>query len=122
MRLGLWNRAFVVFAVLTLAALPVVGLFMVNQHSSDRITDQQSFCMKMNDHIHDKDMALWVKGSDMCLQDAIKAANHPLDNWGLWRDGLGFAAGLVVFAYLFIWSISATARWVWAGRKVPIAK
>ena len=122
MRLGLWNRLFAVAAILVLVVLPLAGVAMINQGHADSIADQQAFCMKVNDRIHDKDMALWSKGNDVCLQDALKAiGNHP-DNWILWRDGLGFAAGLVVFSYLLLWGISATARWVWAGRKEPIAK
>jgi hypothetical protein len=120
MKLGMWNRLFAVAAILTLVTLPLVGVAMTNQQKADTIIDMQKFCMKMNNQTHGKDMALWSKGEDACLERATKAINEPSENWAVWRTTFAFAAGLVVFAYLLLWAISATARWVWAGRKARL--
>ena len=122
MRLGLWNRLYVVFAALTLAILPLIGLAIVSEQHFDTIADQEKFCLRMNDQIHDKDkdINLWVKGSELCYHDARTAIGSPFDRWEVWRGALAFTVGAVVILYLLAWAINATARWIWAGRKQPI--
>lgn len=121
MRLGLWNRLYVVFAALTLAILPLIGLAIVSEQHFDTIADQEKFCLRMNDQIHDKDkdINLWVKGSELCYHDARTAIGSPFDRWEVWREGLAFAIGAIVVFYALARAIAATVRWVWAGRKQP---
>ena len=117
MRLGMWNRLYVVVAALALLVVPLAAEVKMMGSRDQTITDQQHFCIKMNDQVRAKDINLWLKGNQMCYDDAMKATIQHPDLLAFWRDGLvATAIGLVLLYLLLLGSVS-TFRWVRRGKE-----
>ena len=126
MRLGLWNRLAIVLAVPTIFAFPI--LYIGNGDATERafIDGAQIDCMNRADPILRKPMSdphEYERAVRLCEQTAtsnMKMLIGPV--WPRYRQIAWEMLWTVVGAYIVLWLLVRIIRWVWAGRKVPIAK
>lgn len=115
--LGFWNRLAIVATVLALIVIPAwVYIDTVDSLNTTKTLmlescRKQALVHQLPNGLADFDK---IRAADkLCWEDF---ARRPEANSTIWREALAATMLLCAFVYGLIWSIIATAKWVWRGR------
>lgn len=111
-KLGFWNRLAFVITVLATVLSPIIGTVMVRYDYYELSKTFYDYCRKS---LPDIASPLYDAQSKQCWDEYVKPYDGP--GWDfIWSVGWG-ALAICAIVYVLIWAITATCRWVWAGRK-----
>lgn len=126
MRLGLWNRLaivatglFVVFAPIWIMRDMAVASRESGLRGSKLCHDYAS--AKLKTDIRDHKAITFPKDATDCYNEDDHRFYYQM-NWNDWLVGAAGSLAFCAAIYALIWLAVFATRWVWAGRKVPIAK
>lgn len=118
MRLGFWNRLAIVASGLALLVVPAAIWLDIARSSSEASVERHALCIDRanSDYQRHHDTNAYEADGERCW-DEVMAATSKGPGWpDYWSFFLGTAAGCAI-VYLMLFGITATVKWVWAGRK-----
>lgn len=116
MKLGFWNRLAIAVTVLAVVVAPLAFMVVNFNELKDTAGSAYQLCTSLADEGSGDAAAAAEKCDNQMFAD-LRMAQHESYSWPLWLLLVGITLALCGIVYGLIWGTSATARWIWRGRK-----